>query len=184
MIELLEGEVFLPVVGYEGLYIVSNLGRVYSLPRIVPLTDTKWMTKKGMFMKIYKNPHGYYSLKISKEGKTKLVRNHVLVAQAFIPNPKGLKAIDHIDGCKDNFKASNLRYCTYRQNVTFSNVTKTKSKNTYVGVSEMKNGTFRARILINNKALHLGYFKTAEAASEAYLAAVPQNDKMEGIKFR
>ena len=93
-----------PVKGYEGLYEVSNMGRVKSLhygkERILRMPD---------------NSAGYRNVELeNKAPQRKLV--HRLVAEAFIPNPMNLPVVNHLDGDKHNNCVSNLEWCTYRQN--------------------------------------------------------------------
>lgn len=109
-------EIWRPIKGYEGLYEVSNLGRVKSVERTI-------IRKNGMkqtFQKKHKtsvlNPQGYYQTGLWKEGKIKLITNHRLVAEAFIPNPDNKSEIDHIDTDKTNNRVENLRWCTHYEN--------------------------------------------------------------------
>ena len=98
-------EIWKPVVGYEGLYEVSNLGRVKSLKygkeRILrPATDS----------------NGYHQVNLCKDGKVKMYLVHRLVAQAFIPNPHNLPIINHKDERVDNNRVENLEWCTAEYN--------------------------------------------------------------------
>lgn len=97
-----------PVVGYEGLYEVSNLGRVHGLPRKnVP---------NGHMMRAARNSRGYYTLSLSVEGVKRSHTLHSLVAAAFLgPRPDGLDVL-HGDGNPANNAASNLRYGTVSEN--------------------------------------------------------------------
>lgn len=76
--------------------------------------------------------------------------------------------VDHINGCKTDNRRSNLRICTRMQNLWNS---RTKSSNTsgFKGIDfRQDKGKFRARIRAGGKRIHIGYFDTAELASEAY----------------
>ena len=101
------------IVGYEGLYQVSNMGRVRSLN----------YNKTGV-TKIMKHSmtKGYHHIMLSKNGKVKRFRVHRLVAQAFIPNPQGLPDINHKDENKNNNCIDNLEWCTkdYNNNYSFN----------------------------------------------------------------
>lgn len=102
-------EIWKPVVGYEGLYEVSNLGRVKSLPR---------HSTKGGIMKLYtNNRNGYVYVGLCKENKKYTKRVHVLVAEAF----KGYKSgkdlvIDHINCLKTDNRLENLDIVTQKEN--------------------------------------------------------------------
>ena len=93
-------EIWKDVVGYEGLYQVSNLGRVKSL-RIKRHVDGIMTTKTR------KNGYVFIFLHINKKRVWKSV--HRLVAIAFIPNPENKSEIDHIDGNPSNNIVTNLR---------------------------------------------------------------------------
>lgn len=98
------------VVGYEGLYEVSDLGRVRSLN----------YNKTGVIqvMKHKVNKLGYQSVHLSKEGKAKTLYVHRLVAQAFIPNPDNLPEVNHKDENPSNNRVENIEWCdrTYNNN--------------------------------------------------------------------
>jgi len=90
------------VSGYEGLYEVSNLGRVKSKRKIISSVD---------------DGKGYPRLHLSKDGKAKSFRVHRLVAEAFIPNPDCFPIVNHKDGNKENNTVENLEWCTQLENV-------------------------------------------------------------------
>ena len=94
------------VAGYEGLYKVSNLGRVKSF--------FKGIEK---FRKPVLARPGYFSLVLYKNNIPKSVRIHVLVAQAFIPNTEHKAYVNHIDGNKLNNRADNLEWLTPSENL-------------------------------------------------------------------
>lgn len=102
-------EAWKPVVGYEGLYEVSDLGRVKSLERVVMRSNGRPFTVRSKMLKLF--PYGEYlgvQLHKEMEDNNKLV--HVLVAEAFVPNPNNLKYVLRIDGDKMNNNASNLSW--------------------------------------------------------------------------
>jgi hypothetical protein len=105
-----EYEEWRPVVGFEGVYEISSLGRVR---RILKSSGTK----AGRMLKPqYSNPDGYPSvvLYVQQEGRFRFL--HHLVAEAFIgPRPAG-KEINHIDGNKKNPDVKNLEYVSPSQN--------------------------------------------------------------------
>ena len=103
------------VIGYEGYYQISNLGRVKSLPRLVRNVNG-YSTKKELIL----NPHinkGYLktALTINKITNYKFI--HKLVAEAFIPNSNNYPQVNHKDTDKLNNKKDNLEWCTPSQNM-------------------------------------------------------------------
>lgn len=100
------------IPGYEGYYKVSSLGRVYSVHR---RTQPRRFSG-GYCLSIRHHKNGYCFVALSKNGEQRQYRVHRLVAAAFIPNEDGLTEVNHIDGDKDNNKASNLEWCTRSEN--------------------------------------------------------------------
>ena len=105
------------VVGYEGLYLVSNLGRVFSTPKT---------THCGHVMKQNTNWAGYKTVCLSKEGVKKFFSVHRLVSIAFIDNVKNKKEVNHINGIRSDNRLSNLEWVTRSENEkhAFSNLGK------------------------------------------------------------
>lgn len=104
-------EIWKDIKGYEGLYQVSNLGRVKSFPR------KGTHTKREHILIVGKNHKGYFQVKLTKKCKAKTISVHRLVAEAFIPNPDNLPQINHKDGNKDNNCVNNLEWCTNEYNM-------------------------------------------------------------------
>ena len=99
-----EDEIWKEIQGFEGLYAVSNKGRVRNL-------------KNGKILKNVIDPHGYLRIKL---GRRNVRRIHRLVALAFIPNPDNLPQINHIDEVKTNNNVENLEWVSASQNVRHS----------------------------------------------------------------
>jgi hypothetical protein len=106
-------ETWRPVVGWEGFYEVSDLGRVRSLPRL----DRKGRRVRGQFLKATKHPNGYMRVALyghHPKGKTRYV--HSIVAAAFLgPRPPG-EEIKHGPSGKTDNRPSNLSYGPHIEN--------------------------------------------------------------------
>ena len=100
-----------PVKGFEGLYEISNLGRVKSLGND--------KLRKEKILKPDKTKKGYLLVSLWRNGKQKSFRVHRLVAEAFIPNPEGLPEINHKDEVKTNNCVSNLEFCDRKYNINY-----------------------------------------------------------------
>ncbi len=112
-----EQEIWRDILGYEGLYQVSNLGRIKSLKR-------KCKTAKGFRNVPEKicsstlDTYGYPIICLHKNGKKKTKTIHRLVGEAFIENPLNLPQINHIDEDKTNNCVNNLEWCNAKYNNT------------------------------------------------------------------
>ena len=105
-------EIWKDVTGYEGLYQVSNLGRVKSLDRVI-----KGQHFEEKIMKLQTN-NGYKWLWLNKDGKRKAKRINRLVAEEFIPNPDNFPCVGHKDDIpsKENNTVENLYWTTFEDN--------------------------------------------------------------------
>lgn len=98
-------ENWLPIEGYEGLYEVSDLGRVRN--------------RRGIIMKLHDNGHGYFTVGLYKNGKAKHLYIHRLVATAYIPNPDNLPQVNHKNEDKTDNRVENLEWCTGKYNMNY-----------------------------------------------------------------
>lgn len=111
-------EIWKPVVGYEGLYEVSNLGRIKSLPKY------HYKTSKILKPTLHKKQKRY-SVLLTKDSKNrKRIYVHKLVALAFVPNPNPsiYNEINHKDENPQNNKADNLEWCDRWYNMHYNNL--------------------------------------------------------------
>lgn len=111
-------EIWKDVVGWEGLYIVSNLGNIRSLDRRVKGPQPNGRLISGRLRKALIS-NGYASINLIDKETGRSTRNsvHRFVAEAFIPNPENKPCVNHIDGNKQNNHVSNLEWCTYKENM-------------------------------------------------------------------
>ena len=100
------------VVGYEGLYEVSNTGQVRSLDKY----DTKGRFLRGKTLKLLECSNGYLLIGLSKNGIRKVYLVHRLVAEAFIERSDGLYEVNHKDENKKNNSVDNLEWCSKKYN--------------------------------------------------------------------
>lgn len=106
-------EIIKEILGYEGLYAVDKHGNVYSLVH-------NSSRRKGK-LKPYVNTGGYLRVNLyDRNGKVKKHYVHRLVAQTFLPNPKNLPHVNHIDANKNNNTVDNLEWCTEKYNIAES----------------------------------------------------------------
>ena len=118
MIDIIEE--WRPVVGYEGLYEVSNIGQVINI-------------KTGHILKQHKDKDGYWVLSLKRD-KYKTYFAHRLVAQAFIPNPDNLPMVNHKDEDKTNNNVDNLEWCTAKYNSTYGTARERAAKTRHINV--------------------------------------------------
>ena len=107
-----ESEVWKDVVGFEGLYRVSDKGKVHSVAR----KDSIGRKCGGRMLTPRYDKDGYLRVTLHKNGKHKTRFIHRLVAGAFVPNPNGYSEINHRDENKVNNYANNLEWCTREYN--------------------------------------------------------------------
>jgi hypothetical protein len=121
------------VIGYEGIYIISTLGRI---KRIIP---PKRLLKPSI------NHNGYMKIGLWKDGKGKYITLHRLVALNFIPNPYQYPCINHKDENKTNNAVDNLEWCTYKYNTNYGRCIERRRNSTDYSdrmkkVKQIKNG--------------------------------------------
>lgn len=105
-------EIWKDIKDYEGLYQVSNLGRVKSLSNI--------KSKREKLLKLTLRTNGYYMVILYKNTKRAAKNVHRLVAETFIPNPDNLPQVNHKDEDKTNNCVGNLEWCDSKYNINYS----------------------------------------------------------------
>lgn len=124
-----EKEVWRDVVGYEGLYQVSNLGRVKSLDRLINGRCSGHKTKfEERILKTFTNKKGYYRVGLVKNRKQIKYFVHRLVAIAFIPNPENKPYINHKDETPYNNNVNNLEWVTPKENSNYGTLIERSAK--------------------------------------------------------
>lgn len=123
-----------PIEGYEGLYEVSNTGRVRSVDRYVKSKGESYWLRKGKMLSPGKDTYGYLFVILTCNGKRKAINVHRLVAKAFIENPDNLPQVNHKDEVKSNNCVENLEWCTAKYNNKYG------SRKDKVRESKLKSG--------------------------------------------
>ena len=153
-----DNEIWKDIEGYEGLYQVSNLGRVKNIKRnrlLKPLSD---------------NTGGYLRVCLyDKNLKMSHKSVHRLVAKAFISNPNNLECVNHKDEDKTNNVVSNLEWCTTKHNNSYGTRNERVSK-TMLG--KYKNGSLFCRCRpIKNSITGEEFYSIREAARRNGISA-------------
>jgi hypothetical protein len=149
-----------PVKGYEGIYEVSDLGRVRSIDRVVADSRGCVHPVKGRIMKTGLHYKGYVRLMLSNGQEREHGHFvHRLVAEAFIPNPDGLPEVNHKDENKANNRADNLEWCTHRANSQYG------SRGARIGAWHLQNSP--RRVAINQLTMDGQYIQTFPSQAEA-----------------
>jgi mRNA-degrading endonuclease HigB of HigAB toxin-antitoxin module len=157
-------EIWKNVVGFEGVFIVSNLGRIMRLKCR--------FAKEDRLLRPHISKRGYYVYNLCYKGKNKICNIHRLVAQAFIPNPENKREVNHKDSNKLNNDISNLEWATPKENSMHA-CRSQKSKH-----QKNKRGAYKnvykekirwaSQIVFENKNIYLGFFETKDEAHCAY----------------
>ena len=159
-------EIWKDIKGYEGLYQVSNLGRVKSLSRY---SFGEGRQKRKLKEKILKptNKKEYFKVRLYNRSGYKFFKIHHLVAINFLNYSKSKKyIIDHVNNNKSDNRVENLQIITQRQNLSKDKKNKTSK---YTGVSwDKENKKWRAVICIKGKNKCLGRYKSEYQANLVY----------------
>lgn len=145
-----EKEIWKDIKNYEGLYQVSNFGRV----RSVYHEDSRGHHVKGRMLTGVLSGQGYFRVNLYRDGNMEHKLNHRLVASAFIPNPNEYPQINHRDENKENNRADNLEWCSALYN------------NTYGTRTERAEKSKERPIYVVSSSGHHYFFESARKAAE------------------
>ena len=116
----MENKIFYDVPGYEGYYEINRAGEVYSIER-------SYIGGYGAICHIprrkkalVKCANGYFGVGLHKEGNSKVIPIHRILAETFIENPNNFNFVNHKDGNKENNNLENLEWCTQSENISHS----------------------------------------------------------------
>lgn len=127
-----EIEIWKDVRDFEGIYQVSNLGRIKSL-------NYRNTGKPGIITPMHRNCDKYLRISLSKKGKKEYRYLHRIVAEAFIPNPYNFPEVNHLDTNPRNCRLDNLEWCTRQHNINYYKTRLNRSKK--VDVYDATTGT-------------------------------------------
>lgn len=125
----IKNEIWKDIEGYEGVYRVSNMGRVYSVKRNI-------MLKPQRVCDGAKDGGGYRAVRLCVDGEYKMAYIHRLVAQAFLPNPQNLPQVNHKDEDKTNNRVENLEWCDDKYNKNYGTIVVRRTRTTKKTYSE------------------------------------------------
>lgn len=169
-----ENEIWKDVVGFEGLYQVSNFGNVRSVTRFITRSDGKTYLKKRKQLKSFVTNKGYeYVMLNDFNSKQHLKTVHRLVAQAFVDNPDNLPIVNHKDENKLNNAATNLEWCTQSYNMTYNQVNRRVS-------SKLKGRQAHNAVRVIDESTGVIYSSKQQCAKQCKLRWNVLNDMITG----
>lgn len=173
------------LLGYEGLYLIDSLGNIVSCPR----------QKGARFVNQYKilgtkvNKFGYKEVALSKDGKTKTVLLHRLIAIHFVPNPDNLPVVNHKNGIKTDNRIENLEWVTRSQNTKHAYVNNLGGFKDFVnaGIKAMNENTQYVSVLLvapDGQELQFGSAREAakylDTTNDEVTRAIRKNQRVKG----
>lgn len=128
-------EIWKDIKNYEGLYQVSNLGRIKSLARKVKTKNGYYQGYNEKILKNGTNGNKYYIVVLCKNCITNPQLVHRIVAETFIPNPENKPCVDHIDTDIHNNCVNNLKWCTQKENC-LNPITRKNNSKSKIGIKK------------------------------------------------
>lgn len=136
----MEEEIWKDIEGYEGLYQVSNMGRVKSLSRKIKRKGNYLYESKDHILRFGQIKANWYKYVVLSNNKIKkTISVHRLVAIAFIPNPENKRTVNHKDGNKENNYMSNLEWATDSEQTIHAISNGLRSSNPIFGAAGVNN---------------------------------------------
>ena len=105
------------IKGYEGIYEVNELGQVRSVDRIVDYKNGKIVNYKGKELKSSIDQGGYAVVNLNKNGISKVMTVHRLVAETFLPNHDNLPQVHHLNHNRKDNRMQNLAWVTSAEQI-------------------------------------------------------------------
>ena len=167
MIDIIEE--WRPVVGYEGLYEVSNIGRVRSLDRYVKGKGKSYFLHKGRVLSPGIKTEGYLIVRLQR----RMFYVHRLVTEAFLPNPDNLPEVNHKDEDKTNNRVENLEWCDHKYNMNYG------TRNIRAKETAIKNGYWSSLSKEEKEERRKEYKKKRKDYYKEYLHKYYQDHKEE-----
>ena len=131
-------EIWKDIKGYEGLYKISNTGKVKSFKKQFGTLQLETILNPAVSV------WGYKRVCLVKDKKGKNVYVHRLVAETFVPNPKNLPFVNHIDSDKQNNNVSNLEWVTPKETINKSKIVKEMPRWNQIAVKDNQGNSFRS----------------------------------------
>ena len=174
----IEKEIWKDIIEYEGIYQVSNLGRIKSLDRYVTRSDGGVQFIKGRFIKPIQSPDGYLTFKLCRNNKQRTVRIHRIVAMHFLDVPKHMNLenyeVNHKDYDRTNNCVDNLEWCTHQENIEYSSSS---------GRYKIRDFSGKNNPNYNNHVLSDYYKNNPEIAKEKLSRPAQQNGKAKKVEL-
>lgn len=167
-------QVWKDILGYEGLYKISNKGLVKSSERYVNNSKSKRIVREKI-LKLETVSGGYKRVSLCKNCEIKRFAVHRLVASHFVENIGNKPIVNHKDRNPSNNVFSNLEWVTTRENVSHASTSNTG----FTGIHKLKGlNTFQVRIFYNGESIYIGSTTSLEKAKKMYKDYI----RLNGIK--
>ena len=176
----MSSEIWKPIKDYEGLYEVSSLGRIKSMPKkfirngAVTHFEEKILTPS--------DSHGYRSVVLTKNGIHKTHSVHRLVALAFIQNPNNYTQINHKDENKSNNRVENLEWCTPHENTEHYHKTLRNGKPMYNQKACLQ--IIDGEVIAEYKSLNEASRRTGVSVSNIYCCCIGKTTTAGGYQWK
>jgi len=115
--KLEKNEIIKDIDGWEKIYAITNLGRVWAYERVFDDCLCRTYIRRGRWLTPSLNNRGYTSVALCTKNTKATVSVHRLVAKAFVANPRNLNEVNHINGVKNDNRACNLEWVTHSENI-------------------------------------------------------------------